>query len=396
VYEDEGYTGFLPVNLTIHPPNFVHQWGIENSEGIINFQSLPIDQSGVYKFLYNGGQEGPFALGYIPVRRYDSTTEDFDFSINIPEKLIELEPGQVIHCNKNKRTKTFTVYDDESDSDMDIEETDDQPLIQLNQQRRLLKLRDSNNEESNDNESNDTSYRNIGEFTIDVNIPIYDGYDQSNPLTITQNGSGVISIPQNYEGLGEINYEINVPQQSAVNNYTQSTVTTNGTYTIPNGYTGFNDFTVDVPNSTTTKTITSNGTYTPSSPYIGFSSVTVNFKIKIKYWSDGISGTKNLLSSMNTSNTSTLYYPTSNIEIFMRSGYWVIRLDENHNNVNFTFNKPEGATNYHWALVGGINGDPCFWDENQTFLFDTNIGNKEGAWIGHEMQLSTSIFQFVF
>jgi hypothetical protein len=244
VYEDEGYTGFLPVNLKINPPNFVQQWGIEDSEGQISIESLPIDQSGVYKFLYHGGEMGPFALGYIPIRRYDSSTEDFDFSINIPEKLIELEPNQVITISHNKRKKTFTVYDDEADSDMDFEETDDQPLPQpVQQQRTLLKLRDSN---SNSN-SNDTSYRNIGDFTIDVNIPIYDGYDQSNPLTINQNGSGVISIPQNYEGLGEINYEINVPQ-TAVNNYTQSTITTNGTYTIPNGYTGFNDFTVNVNN----------------------------------------------------------------------------------------------------------------------------------------------------
>lgn len=220
VYEDEGYTGFLPVNLTIHPPNFVHQWGIENSQGQISIQSLPIDQSGVYKFLYHDGQMGPFALGYIPIRRYDSTTEDFDFSINIPEKLIELEPDQVITITRNKRKKTFTVYDDEADSDMDLEETDDQPLTQpvQQQQRTLLKLRDSN--------SNDTSYRNIGDFTIDVNIPIYDGYDQSNPLTINQNGSGVISIPQNYEGLGEIHYSVNVPQppslqlQSKTINYT--------------------------------------------------------------------------------------------------------------------------------------------------------------------------------
>ena len=166
---------------------------------------MPIDENGVFKFYYNNGQLGPFALGYIPVRRYDSSSNDFDFSVNIPEKLIELEPNQVIPISHNKRKKTFTVYDDEADSDMDIEEINDQPLQQ--QQRSLLKLRDANSDNNND-----TSYRNIGNFTIDVDIPIYDGYNQSNPYTITQNGSGVISIPQNYEGLGEINYIVNVPQ----------------------------------------------------------------------------------------------------------------------------------------------------------------------------------------
>ena len=241
VYEDEGYTGFLPVKLTIHPPNFVHQWGEEDYQGQITFKSLPIDSNGVYKFLYNGGELGPFALGYIPVKRYNSSTEDFDFAVNVPEveKLVELEPGQVIPIKRNKRKKTFELFDKDADSDMDIEETDDQPL-QQQQQRKLTLL-----EKGKTRDINDTSYRNIGEFEIDVNIPIYDGYDQSNPYTITQNGSGVISIPQNYEGLGEINYTVNVPQ-TLVNNYTQPTITSNGTYTIPNGYTGFNDFIVNV------------------------------------------------------------------------------------------------------------------------------------------------------
>lgn len=243
-YEDEGYTGFLPVQLTIHPPNFVHEWGEEDSEGMITFKSLPINSNGLYKFFYNGGELGPFALGYIPVKRYNSSTEDFDFAVNVPEveKLIELEPGQTFTILHNKRRKTFELYDKDADSDMDIEETNDQPLIQLQQkQQRKLTLV----EKGKTRDANDTSYRNIGEFNINVDIPIYDGYDQSNPYSITQNGSGVISIPQNYEGLGEINYAVNVPQ-TLVNNYTQPTITTNGTYTIPSGYTGFNNFTVNV------------------------------------------------------------------------------------------------------------------------------------------------------
>lgn len=227
-------------------------WGTENSQGEISIdRSMPITLDGKYKFIYHAGELGPFALGYLPVLRHNSNTDDYDFSIQVPEKLIELEPGQTITITKNKRLKTYTIYDDEADSDMDIEETEDQPLTQLNQKKTLLKLRDGNSNSSN---ANDTSFRNIGDFTIDVNIPIYENYTQSNPLTITQNGSGVISIPQNYEGLGEINYEINVPQ-TTVNNYTQPTITTNGTYTIPNGYTGFNDFTVNVTNQINTLNI---------------------------------------------------------------------------------------------------------------------------------------------
>ena len=244
MYEDEGYTGFLPVNLTIHPPNFVHQWGIEDNQGQISLQSLPINLNGVFKFYYNSGQLGPFALGYIPVKRYNSSTEDFDFSVNIPETLIYLEPDQTISISHNKRRKVFTLYDDNADDDMDIEEVSDNPL-QQQQQRSILKIRDVNSN------NNDTSYRNIGNFTIDVDIPIYEGYDQSNPYTISQNGSGVISIPQNYEGLGEINYDVNVtPNNADVDSQNNNEITQNGTYTIPNGYSGWNNFSVNVPSIT--------------------------------------------------------------------------------------------------------------------------------------------------
>lgn len=83
-YINEGYTGFLPVKLKINPPNFVHQWGIENFNGSITWKSLPIIESGKFKYYYNGGQEGPFALGFIPVKRYNQNTEDYDFIVNIP------------------------------------------------------------------------------------------------------------------------------------------------------------------------------------------------------------------------------------------------------------------------------------------------------------------------
>ena len=80
VYTDEGYTGFLPVSLTIDDPNFVHQWADEQ-EG--EFKSLPINKNGKYKFLFNNGQLGPFAIGYVPVKLANQNTDDYDFSILI-------------------------------------------------------------------------------------------------------------------------------------------------------------------------------------------------------------------------------------------------------------------------------------------------------------------------
>lgn len=83
-YINEGYTGFLPIQLKINPPNFVQLWGIEQSNGSVQWKSLPINEGGKYKYYYNSGQEGPYGLGFIPVKRYDQNTEDYDFIVNIP------------------------------------------------------------------------------------------------------------------------------------------------------------------------------------------------------------------------------------------------------------------------------------------------------------------------
>ncbi len=52
-------------------------------------------------------------------------------------------------------------------------------------------------------------------------------------------------IPQYMNDQNATNWDLNINiPQTLVNNYTPPTITTNGTYTIPSGYTGFNNFTV--------------------------------------------------------------------------------------------------------------------------------------------------------
>lgn len=105
---DEGYTGFLPVNLQIENPNFVQLWGKEDSEGEITFGSLPITENGKYKFWFN--YEG-FANGYIPVKRYNNETDDYDYDINISSNLYnpypEESPLQITSNNPGIQSITF-------------------------------------------------------------------------------------------------------------------------------------------------------------------------------------------------------------------------------------------------------------------------------------------------
>ena len=126
-----------------------------------------------------------------------------EIHVQVPaeEKLIELEPGQVIPITQNRKRLKYTIYDKDYDSDQDIEfigEEQPQLLLKRGIVSREVKTRDVN----------DTSYRNIGNFIIYADIPIYDGYNNNNKLVLYENTSGVINIPPGYAGLGEIYYEI--------------------------------------------------------------------------------------------------------------------------------------------------------------------------------------------
>ena len=64
-------------------------WGIEQSNGSVEWKSLPILENGKYKYYYNSGQEGPYGLGFIPVKRYNQNLDDYDFSVNVEGEVIQ-------------------------------------------------------------------------------------------------------------------------------------------------------------------------------------------------------------------------------------------------------------------------------------------------------------------
>lgn len=83
-------------------------WGKEDNEGEISFDSLPITENGKYKFWFN--YEG-FANGYIPVKRYDNETEDYDYDINVSSNLYNPypydSPLQITSNNPGIQSITF-------------------------------------------------------------------------------------------------------------------------------------------------------------------------------------------------------------------------------------------------------------------------------------------------
>lgn len=86
---------------------------------------------------------------------------------------------------------------------------------------------------------------------------IYKGYNNNNKYSITQTGDGTITIPTDYQALGEIKYNVNVPttlvDNADVDSQNNNVISTNGTFTIPSGKTGWNSFSVNVPQSQQTK-----------------------------------------------------------------------------------------------------------------------------------------------
>lgn len=129
-----------------------------------------------------------------------------EIHVQVPaeEKLIELEPGQVIPITQNRKRLKYTIYDKDYDSDQDIE------FIEEEQPQLLLK-RGIVSREIKSRDVNDTSYRNLGNFIIYADINT-----DTTSLTIDDNTPSTYSIQQynqengtNYIGFNSITLDIN-------------------------------------------------------------------------------------------------------------------------------------------------------------------------------------------
>lgn len=129
-----------------------------------------------------------------------------EIHVQVPaeEKLIELEPGQVIPITQNRKRLKYTIYDKDYDSDQDIE------FIEEEQPQLLLK-RGIVSREIKTRDVNDTSYRNLGNFIIYADINT-----DTTSITINDNTPLTYSIEQynqehgtDYIGFNSITLDIN-------------------------------------------------------------------------------------------------------------------------------------------------------------------------------------------
>lgn len=88
------------------------------------------------------------------------------------------------------------------------------------------------------------SQGNVGFSSVTVEVP-QPSVESTKTVTITENKTITITPSSNYDSIGQLEIITNIP--SDVINQTLATITSNGTYTPGVNYSGFNSFTVNVP-----------------------------------------------------------------------------------------------------------------------------------------------------
>lgn len=132
------------------------------------------------------------------------------------------------------------------------------------------------------NQTYTPSQGNIGFRSVTVEVP-QPSVESSKTVNITENTTTIITPSDNYDSIGELTITTAVP--SNVNNQTLSTINSNGTYTPDSGYSGFNSFTVNVPQPSIqqnkTIVLNSNDTFTirPDTNYDALDEITITTEV---------------------------------------------------------------------------------------------------------------------
>lgn len=265
----------------------------------------------------------------LPDQGYDAM-ESVKFTVDVPQDEVQIAKTVNINENGNYTYSADTGYDVIKDINVNVNvPTESDVNVESIKQKTIFTNTTTEITPSN-------GYDAMEKVVVSTLVD-----NKTTTKMITQNGTynaydeTYTDQDQRFDRyIGYSSVTVNVPTGSDVNNANvtaNNIITENDTYTIPQGYTGFNGFTVNVPqprvqqskvaqilvndlteitpdqgydvmekvrviteinNSTTTKTITQNGTYYASNEgtdpetgytYMGFESVTVNVPIPSIY-----------------------------------------------------------------------------------------------------------------
>ena len=123
---------------------------------------------------------------------------------------------------------------------------------------------------------------NVGFSSVTVEVP-QPSVESTQTVNITENKTTIVTPSSGYDSIGQLEIITNIP--SDVNNQTLATIIENGTYTPDANYSGFNSFTVSVPQpsiqSNKQITLTNNSTVTirPDNNYDALDEITITTNV---------------------------------------------------------------------------------------------------------------------
>ena len=132
------------------------------------------------------------------------------------------------------------------------------------------------------NQTYTPSQGNVGFRSVAVQVP-EPSVESTKTINITENKTTIVTPSSGYDSIGQLEIITTIP--SNINNQTLTTITSNGTYTPENGYSGFNSFTVNVPQPSIQQnksiTLNSNSTVTirPDNNYDALGQITITTEV---------------------------------------------------------------------------------------------------------------------
>lgn len=132
------------------------------------------------------------------------------------------------------------------------------------------------------NQTYTPSQGNVGFHSVAVQVP-EPSVESTKTINITENKTTIVTPSSSYDSIGQLEIITAIP--SNVNNQTLTTITSNGTYTPDSGYSGFNSFTVNVPQPSIQQnksiTLNSNSTVTirPDNNYDALDEITITTEV---------------------------------------------------------------------------------------------------------------------
>lgn len=245
-----------------------------------------VSKNGIYDVVNNDGnnddiefeeQNTPTPTPQLLLKKRDPLLRDDpmgdDSEVNLGSFTVNIPPPKI---NTPTTNNGFYKFNNDWNALTEGSSEDHDLIIQVPNTTETLTV-------TQNNQTYTPTQGNIGFRSVAVQVPEL-SVETTKTVNITENTTTVITPSDNYDSIGRLEITTDVPSQ--VNNQNLTTITRNGTYTPDSGYSGFNSFTVNVPQPSIQQnksiTLTNNQTgiiIPPDNGFDAFDQITVNVAV---------------------------------------------------------------------------------------------------------------------